>query len=186
MQQPKFELFRVHFVMVANVAGSAWMILSRGFVDYVVWGWDNLPRILLLYYANFVSSPENYFHTVICNVPEFATATVNSDLRYISWDIPPKQHPHTLSINDIDKMIASGAAFARKFKKDDIVLDVIDKNLLNRMNGSFTPGGWCSDEPICSKVGNVDKLKPGPGSQRLGQLVARLTLTPEFTQKQCK
>ncbi|GFS34649.1 core-2/I-branching beta-1,6-N-acetylglucosaminyltransferase family protein [Actinidia rufa] len=35
--------------------GSAWMILSRSFVEYVVWGWDNFPRVLLMYYTNFVS-----------------------------------------------------------------------------------------------------------------------------------
>ncbi|KAI7726318.1 hypothetical protein M8C21_008116, partial [Ambrosia artemisiifolia] len=38
--------------------GSAWMMLSRPFVEYCLWGWDNLPRIVLMYYANFLSSPE--------------------------------------------------------------------------------------------------------------------------------
>ncbi|MCI11690.1 xylosyltransferase 1-like, partial [Trifolium medium] len=27
--------------------------------------WDNFPRIVLMYYANFLSSPERYFHTII-------------------------------------------------------------------------------------------------------------------------
>ncbi|KAJ1377077.1 Glycosyl transferase, family 14 [Sesbania bispinosa] len=84
--------------------GSAWMVLSRAFVEYVVWGWDNLPRNLLMYYTNFISSPEGYFQTVVCNVPELTKTVVNSDLHYISWDIPPKQHPHVLNINDTDKI----------------------------------------------------------------------------------
>uniref|UniRef100_A0A164Y2N5 Uncharacterized protein n=1 Tax=Daucus carota subsp. sativus TaxID=79200 RepID=A0A164Y2N5_DAUCS len=71
-------------------------------------------------------------------------------------------------------MIQSGAAFARKFKQDDPVLDKIDKELLHRKRGSFTPGGWCSGNPPCSKVGNLNKLKPGPGAQRLQHLVAFL------------
>lgn len=166
--------------------GSAWMVLSRSFVEYCVWGWDNLPRTLLMYYTNFVSSPEGYFQTVICNVPEFAKTAVNHDLHYISWDNPPKQHPHTLSLIDTDKIIGSSAPFARKFKQDDPVLDKIDKDLLRRKNGSFTPGGWCSGSSKCSEVGNPNKLKPGPGAQRLRRLIARLVLTANMGQNQCK
>uniref|UniRef100_A0A2P2JTQ5 Acetylglucosaminyltransferase n=2 Tax=Rhizophora mucronata TaxID=61149 RepID=A0A2P2JTQ5_RHIMU len=166
--------------------GSAWMVLTRSFVEYLIWGWDNLPRILLMYYTNFVSSPEGYFHTAICNVPEFAQTAVNHDLHYISWDIPPRQHPHTLTINDTNKMINSGAAFARKFKQDDPVLDIIDKELLGRKNGSFTPGRWCKGSPKCSKVGNMNKIKPGPGAVRLKRLIARIALSENLKKNQCK
>ncbi|RZC19714.1 hypothetical protein D0Y65_006514 [Glycine soja] len=34
-----------------------------------------------------------------------------------------------------------GAPFARKFTKDDPVLNKIDKELLRRSDGHFTPGG---------------------------------------------
>ncbi|KAA8523908.1 hypothetical protein F0562_010331 [Nyssa sinensis] len=165
--------------------GSAWTILSRSFVEYCVWGWDNLPRILLMYYTNFVSSPEGYFQTVICNAPEFANTVINHDMHYIAWDVPPKQHPHTLSLNDTTNMIASGAAFARKFKGDDPVLDKIDKELLGRKNGSFTPGGWCSGKPRCSRVGDPTKLKPGLGSWRLRRLIGRLVKSAKLGQNQC-
>lgn len=162
------------------------MVLSRAFVEYVVWGWDNLPRTLLMYYTNFISSPEGYFQSVVCNVPELRKTVVNSDLHYISWDNPPKQHPHVLNINDTDKMVASNAAFARKFKQDDPVLDVIDQKLLNRVKGLFTPGGWCSGKPKCSKVGNIYSIRPGPGSQRLRMLVAKLTSKARYGQNQCE
>ncbi|KAL2523571.1 Core-2/I-branching beta-1 [Abeliophyllum distichum] len=166
--------------------GSAWMILSRAFVEYCIWGWDNLPRTLLMYYTNFVSSPEGYFQTVICNVPEFVPTVVNHDMHYISWDIPPKQHPRTLSLNDTEKMIASDAAFARKFKLNLPVLDLIDKELLGRENGSFTPGGWCAGNPPCSEVGNPTRLKPGPGAHRLQSLLGKLVLPDNFWKNQCK
>lgn len=166
--------------------GSAWMVLSRSFVEYCIWGWDNLPRTLLMYYTNFVSSPEGYFQTIVCNEPEYAKTVVNHDLHYISWDFPPKQHPHTLTINDTSKMITSGAAFARKFKQDDPTLDKIDKELLRRKKRGFTPGGWCTGSPKCSKVGNPTKLKPGPRAQRLRRLVARQILTAKFGENQCK
>jgi len=162
------------------------MVLSRDFVEFVVWGWDNLPRTLLMYYANFLSSPEGYFQTVACNVPELSKTVVNTDLHYISWDIPPKQHPHILNINDTDKMIASGAAFARKFKQDDPAMDLIDKKLLKKRHGLFTLGGWCSGKPKCTEVGNMYKLKPGPGAQRLQKLIAGITLKAKSGQDQCK
>lgn len=166
------------------VTGSAWTVLSRAFIEYCIWGWDNLPRTLLMYYSNFVSSPEGYFQTVICNAPEFSSTVINHDLHYISWDVPPKQHPHILSLNDIGKMIASGAAFARKFKSDDLVMDKIDQEFLHRVNGTFTPGGWCAGNPFCSKVGNAKKLRPGPGAQRLRRLIDRLV--DIASQNQCK
>ncbi|KAF8391341.1 hypothetical protein HHK36_023645 [Tetracentron sinense] len=166
--------------------GSAWMVLSRSFVEYCIWGWDNLPRTLLMYYTNFLSSPEGYFQTVICNVPEFANTTVNHDMHYIAWDIPPKQHPHSLSLNDTNMMIGSNTPFARKFRQDDPVLDKIDKELLRRANGSFTPGGWCSGNPPCSKVGDPTRIKPGKGARRLSRLIAKIVLSSKFTQNQCK
>ncbi|KAK3163381.1 hypothetical protein QOZ80_1AG0002880 [Eleusine coracana subsp. coracana] len=63
--------------------GSAWVGLTRDFVEYCVWGWDNLPRTLLMYYANFVSSPEGYFQTVLCNAPRFVHTVANHDLHHI-------------------------------------------------------------------------------------------------------
>lgn len=166
--------------------GSAWMILSRSFVEYCIWGWDNLPRTLLMYYTNFVSSPEGYFQTVICNSPEFIPTVVNHDMHFISWDTPPKQHPHVLNINDTNNMIESGAAFARKFKQNSLVLDRIDKELLHRRNGSFTPGGWCKGYPKCTKVGKPTRIKPGLGGQRLSQLIGKLLEQPKFNESQCR
>ncbi|QHO31768.1 hypothetical protein HN51_019930 [Arachis hypogaea] len=165
--------------------GSAWVILSHEFVEYVIWGWDNLPRTLLMYYTNYVSSPEGYFHTVACNSPEMAKTVVNSDLHYISWDIPPKQHPHILTIKDTDKMIASGAAFARKFVRDDPVLDLIDNTLLHRSPGLFTMGGWCSGKPECTELGDIYNLKPGPGAERLNRLVSQVVLNAKSSKFQC-
>ncbi|XP_047333794.1 beta-glucuronosyltransferase GlcAT14B-like [Impatiens glandulifera] len=164
--------------------GSAWMILSRSFVEYIIWGWDNLPRTLLMYYTNFLSSPEGYFHTVICNAPEFAHTVVNHDMHYIAWDNPPKQHPHVLNINDTAKIFASGAAFARKFKRNDPVLDKIDKELLRRRNNSFTPGGWCAGKPQCSRIGNITQIRPGKGALRLIRKINGLMLAPNLCKSQ--
>ncbi|KAF3778575.1 Beta-glucuronosyltransferase [Nymphaea thermarum] len=165
--------------------GSAWVGLSRSFVEFCIWGWDNLPRILLMYYANFLSSPEGYFQTVICNSAEFHAAVVNHDLHYISWDVPPRQHPRMLTLNDTDKMIYSNAPFARKFRHDDPVLDRIDTKYLKRKDGNFTPGGWCAGNPPCSRVGNKTDLRPGPGARRLARLMKSIVHSSSFSHEQC-
>ncbi|KAL0285001.1 UNVERIFIED_CONTAM: Beta-glucuronosyltransferase GlcAT14B [Sesamum angustifolium] len=138
----------------------------------------NLPTAFKLF-------TEGYFQTVICNAPEFVPTVVNHDMHYISWDYPKKQHPHTLSVNDTARMIASGAAFARKFKQDTPVLDRIDRELLGRENGSFTPGGWCAGEPLCSRLGNPTKLRPGRGAERLRRLIGKLVLSAKIRRQQC-
>ncbi|CAN8299911.1 unnamed protein product [Cochlearia groenlandica] len=171
--------------------GSAWMMLSRPFVDYFIWGWDNLPRIVLMYYANFLSSPEGYFHTVICNAKEFTNTTVNSDLHFISWDTPPKQHPHHLTIDDFDRMVDSNAPFARKFRKDEPVLDKIDSELLSRGQGMVTPGGWCigtreNGSDPCAEIGETLVVKPGLGAKRVEKLVTYLLSSEKFRSRQCR
>lgn len=85
--------------------GSAWVVLTKSFLEFCVWGWDNLSRTLLMYYTNFVSSPEGYFHTVICNHKDYQNTTINHDLRYIRWDNPPKQHPVFLKLEHFDDMV---------------------------------------------------------------------------------
>ncbi|XP_047973652.1 beta-glucuronosyltransferase GlcAT14B-like isoform X2 [Salvia hispanica] len=138
----------------------------------------NLPTAFKLF-------TEGYFQTVICNAPQFVPTVVNHDMHYISWDNPPQQHPHTLSVNDTADMIASDAPFARKFRTDDPVLDQIDLNLLRRKKGGFTPGGWCAGKPRCSRVGNRSKLRPSPGAQRLQRLIGNIVFSENFTKAQC-
>ncbi|KAH0685667.1 hypothetical protein KY290_017187 [Solanum tuberosum] len=166
------------------------MALSRPFVDFCIWGWDNLPRTVLMYYTNFISTPEGYFHTVICNAQEFRNTTVNSDLHFISWDNPPKQHPHYLTLDDMQKMVDSNAPFARKFHQDDPVLDKIDNELLFRGQGMFVPGGWCTGSrengtDPCSVVGNTTVLRPTAGAKRVKTLTGSLLSNDSFRSRQC-
>lgn len=174
------------------VIGSAWMVLSRPFVDFCVWGWDNLPRTVLMYYTNFLSSPEGYFHTVICNTQQFRNTTVNSDLHFISWDNPPKQHPHYLKLDHMQKMLESNTPFARKFHRDDSnVLDKIDNELLFRGQGMVVPGGWCvgthkNGTDPCSIMGNITILRPTAGAKRLENLIGSLLSNDNFRPRQCK
>ncbi|KAJ0013198.1 hypothetical protein Pint_20725 [Pistacia integerrima] len=171
--------------------GSAWTILSRSFAEYCIVGWDNLPRNLLLYYTNFVSSPEGYFQTVICNSEDYKNTTVNHDLHYITWDNPPKQHPRSLGLKDFRRMLLSNRPFARKFKQNNKVLDKIDQEILKRQRRrGYTYGGWCSKSGKNSCSGfqseNYGVLRPGPGSRRVKTLLTRLLSTKNFSKRQCR
>lgn len=166
-------------------------MLSRSFAEYSILGWDNLPRTLLLYYTNFISTPEGYFQTVICNSNDFRNTTVNHDLHYIMWDNPPKQHPLTLGLKDYRRMIMSSVPFARKFKKNDPVLDKIDRELLHRQNGKFAYGGWClgGKRGECSGSNgrvNFGVLRPGAGSRRIKVLLTKLLSARNFKRRQCR
>ena len=144
-----------------------------------------------MYYTNFLSSHEGYFHTVMCNHKDYQNTTVNHDLHYIKWDNPPKQDPIFLTSEHFDDMVQSGAPFARKFNKDDPVLDKIDKELLRRSYGHVTPGGWCVGSPLlgkdpCAVYGNPVVVKPTLSSKRLEKLVVKLLDSENFRPKQCK
>lgn len=171
--------------------GSAWTILSRSFAEYCIIGWENLPRTLLLYYTNFVSSPEGYFQTVICNSEEYKNTTVNHDLHYITWDIPPKQHPRSLGPKDYRRMVLSNRPFARKFKNNNPALNKIDRDLLRRRNGQyFSAGGWCSNDNdrgcLNLQVEKYGVLKPGTGARRLRTFLKKLVSAPHFAKRQCR
>ncbi|KAJ1295473.1 hypothetical protein BS78_01G227100 [Paspalum vaginatum] len=176
--------------------GSAWTMLSRPFAEYVTMGWDNLPRTLLLYHANIVSSPEFYFQTVACNSRRFRNATVNHDMHFIRWDNPPKQHPLYLTARDYRRMLLSGAPFARKFRDGDAVLDRIDRDVLRRRDpGQFSYGGWCSEDGAALCASDPQKEEPGrkgaavkagSGSRRLKALLRKTLSARNFRKQQCR
>ena len=176
----------IHYLLL----GSPWVTLSRSFLEYCVLGWDNLPRTLLMFSTNVVLSQEVYFHSVICNSPEFRNTTVNSDLRYMVWDDPPKMEPVYLNISDYKQMVESGAAFARQFTKDEAVLDMIDKNILNRGSNRVTPGAWCTGRSSwfsdpCSQWGDVNILKPEIHATKFKESIENLLDDLESQSNQC-
>ncbi|XP_028757768.1 beta-glucuronosyltransferase GlcAT14A [Neltuma alba] len=159
--------------------GSPWVILSRSFMEFCIFGWDNLPRTLLMYFTNVKLSQEGYFHSVVCNAPEFKNTTVNADLRYMIWDNPPKMEPHFLNSSVYNQMAQSGAAFARQFEVNEPVLDLIDEKILRRGRNNAVPGAWCSGRKSwwmdpCSQWGDVNILKPGPQAKKLEETLSNL------------
>ncbi|XP_072980729.1 beta-glucuronosyltransferase GlcAT14A-like [Typha angustifolia] len=154
--------------------GSPWMILSRRFTEYCVHGWDNLPRKLLMYFANVAYSMESYFQTVICNSPEFQNTTINNDLRYFIWDNPPGLDPLFLNQSHFEAMTSSGAAFARRFPEDDPVLQMIDESKLRRLQDAVGYGKWCQGQNDISKGGDINAVEPGADGKKLSLFVSEL------------
>ncbi|XP_045087866.1 beta-glucuronosyltransferase GlcAT14B-like [Aegilops tauschii subsp. strangulata] len=164
--------------------GSAWTVLSRPFVEYLIRGWKNLPRNLL------VSSPEAYFHTMACNAEEFRNTTVNHDMHYISWGGSPARQPELINSSHWDGMLGSDAPFACNFGQDNPVLDRIDAELLLRQPGMLAPGSWSIGDTGGDGsfwiVRDATPLRPGPGATRLQRLLTSLLSEENFRPKQCK
>ena len=143
-----------------------------------------------MYYANYLSSAEGYFHTVICNSQDFQNTTVNHDLRFVMWDNPARQQPLNLTTEHFDLMVNSGAPFTRVVAYDDPVLDRIDSQILRRPSGRFTPGGWCLGSSLlgkdpCAVYGKPKVLRPTTSSKRLEKLLVKLLDAENFRPKQC-
>ncbi|TKY50943.1 Xylosyltransferase 1 [Spatholobus suberectus] len=171
--------------------GSPWVILSRPFLEFCIFGWDNLPRTLLMYFTNVKLSQEGYFHSVICNTPEFKNTTVNGDLRYMIWDSPPKMEPQFLNTSVYNQMVESGAAFARQFRLNNPVLDMIDEKILQRGRHHTAPGAWCTGRRSwwadpCSQWGDVNIVKPGPQAKKLEGSVSSLLDDWNSQTNQCR
>lgn len=162
------------------VLGSPWMVLSRGFMEHCIKSWDNFPRKLLMYYANVVSPLESYFHTVLCNSPEFRNTIVNQDLRY--------SVPINVS-NYYDNLVNKWAIFARPFKEGDPTLDELDRDILDRQPHGLVSGKWCNNgghnSSSCSSNSStnwddIDSLDPGFYGQKLQNNLSNFTVGDHY------
>ncbi|CAI8601468.1 unnamed protein product [Vicia faba] len=136
--------------------GSPWMILTRSFMEYCIYGWDNLPRRLLMFFSNVAYPMESYFHTVLCNSQDFKNTIVDNNLIYSLFDDDPSES-QLLDMSHYDTMMENGAAFARPFGEDELVLEKIDDLVLNRSYSAFVQGEWCSTSNLEINKTNVVK-----------------------------
>ncbi|PKA57520.1 hypothetical protein AXF42_Ash020764 [Apostasia shenzhenica] len=174
--------------------GSPWVILSKSFLEHCIYSLDNLPRKLLMYFANVAYAAESYFQTVICNSPEFENTTVNTDLRFFLWEDPPALDPIFLNQSNYKAMVKSGAAFARQFAENDPVLERIDRQILKRPPNGVGFGKWCSG-PIqgrkrklsdrCAASGDINAVNPRPSGKNLRKLVAEIVSGEGMPKNQC-
>jgi hypothetical protein len=86
-------------------------------------------RWLADHYRRCECPDESYLHSIMGNAS--ALRIVNDSKRYIDWH-GQHRHPRILTVDDLPKLLASSAPFARKFdvEVDGVVLDRLDE-LLN-------------------------------------------------------
>ncbi|KAK8585624.1 hypothetical protein V6N13_050598 [Hibiscus sabdariffa] len=167
--------------------GSSFTMLTRSFVEFCILGTDNLPRTLLMYFANTPYSYANYFPTILCNSDRFKNTVINHDLQYVAFNKTFSKKPPPMKPEEFDAMIQSGAAFATQFQFNSPVLDRIDREILKRSPGKFVPGGWCLGEgnDTCSVWGDANILRPGPGARRLEKRIVELLSDDKYQSQQC-
>jgi len=105
--------------------GSQWVILTREFCRYVS-SWRNTWRYRLFFRNTYVPD-EAFFQTVIMNSPLRGTVA-QDNRRFIDWWSGPER-PRILRSEDIDRVLASDAWFARKFDEavDGVVLRQLEE-----------------------------------------------------------
>ena len=122
--------------------GSAWWILPHGAIEYVDWFRKNNKKVFRQLKRAWTPE-ENFFNTIAMN-SSFKKYVVDNDpifnvgrgnfkaMTYCNFITPSKPfrgHPHIITDEDFDRVMAKKALFARKFDMNicSSVLDRIDK-----------------------------------------------------------
>ncbi len=106
--------------------GSLHWTLSREAAEYLVNFVEANPAYDRRFRLTFASD-EVYVQTVLANSP-LKDRLVDNDLRFLKWPTIGAASPSVLTQADLPRILASDAAFARKFDVtiDEHVLDLID------------------------------------------------------------
>ncbi len=102
-----------------------WLTLSRRALRAVLDAAGD--RRLMRFYRRVAIPSESFFATVLLNDSSLHVARDNR--RFVSFEAPLTPHPDTLTTADLDRVLASGCDFARKFdaEADAQVLDALDE-----------------------------------------------------------
>jgi hypothetical protein len=104
--------------------GSDWLSLSRRAVEAVVRAARSRPE-LVRHYRRTVLPTESFPQTVLHAAPDLRLSTATR--RFTSW-AQGSPHPDVLRLADLERIVGSGADFARKFDAgvDGAVMDELD------------------------------------------------------------
>mgnify|MGYP003577382987 CR=1 FL=1 len=90
--------------------GSQWWSMPRSCAEYVLDFVEKNPDIVKFYRYSHVPD-ESFIQTLVMNSP-LRDSVDKNNLRYVEWD--GGFNPRILDLGDLDAIVASGAAFARK------------------------------------------------------------------------
>jgi hypothetical protein len=118
--------------------GGAYWCLWRDCIEYVANFVAQRPDVVSFF--RHVDIPDEiFFQTILLN-SKLCDTIVNDNLRYIDWTRGSR--PAILEVRDLEALRASPKLFARKFdvNKDEMVLDLIDRHLLQPEGGTALAG----------------------------------------------
>jgi hypothetical protein len=105
--------------------GSAFWALSAPALEYVHRFVRENPSFVR-FFRHVLIPDEIFFQTILLNSP-LRDSIVNEQLHYVDWS-GGGAHPATLRAADVERALASGKPFARKFDPNDTeALDLLDK-----------------------------------------------------------
>ncbi|MGF1524068.1 MAG: beta-1,6-N-acetylglucosaminyltransferase [Leptolyngbyaceae cyanobacterium] len=109
-------------------SGEHWFCANRRAAEYLLEFHRKKPALAAHYRrldAFTIVPEESYYHTIFCNAAHLKVS--KNHWRYIDWSAQ-RAHPKILGFEDLTKILASPAHFARKFDIDQDVriLDELD------------------------------------------------------------
>jgi len=109
--------------------GSQWMILSRSFCNYALYG--RMSKKLKTLFAGVLIPDESFFQTLAANWE--SSSIVWENKHFIVW-LPKKSHPEILNLSNFKQIIESQKYFARKFDEeiDSEIISKLENKLLNK------------------------------------------------------
>lgn len=93
--------------------GSAWFSVQKQIIKHFVESSEQ-DKHFYRFFKHVAYPDEIYFHTLALNSP-WKNTVINSDLRYINWDLLENGGPSTLKATHINEIISSNGYFARKW-----------------------------------------------------------------------
>jgi hypothetical protein len=122
---PLVGVRRMNPAPLAFFASADWLTLGRAGIRAVLAASEN--RRLMRHFRRVAVPSESFFASVLLGDPSLI---VEHDNRRFSPFAAGAPHPDTLTSADFDRLLASGADFARKFDaaRDPHVLDLLDEH----------------------------------------------------------
>lgn len=114
--------------LLVPVGKSQWLSITMEAVLFIINYLDEHPEVVRFFKLTWAPD-EMIFQTILYN-STFRSKLINNNLRYIDWSAGHAS-PKTLNYEDVDKLLASNALFARKFDlvKHPEIFDMLDKRI---------------------------------------------------------
>lgn len=114
--------------LLVPVGKSQWLSITMEAVSFILHYLDEHPEVVRFFKLTWAPD-EILFQTILYN-STFRSKLINNNLRYIDWTAG-NASPKTMNYEDVDKLLASNALFARKFDlaKNPEIFDLLDKRI---------------------------------------------------------